>query len=279
MNQQRGKLNVEDSKEAAGLRVIHPVHSSQNSQTPFMVALKIALMSGGDLEIVDVRAEEEAFEHISVRSVLERWGVLPAGSHRRNVEEVGLRVKKVVKEGNKKKQIRQRLDRHKHDLMVIGTGSSSSLSQSLPQNVARHFNRITLFVPCDSRCFLNEQSGTVSINSVLLPISNQQYYDLASDVLLRFFELFEGVKPCVIGMHSGRNFPSLKLRKDASIKWIETVRSEPVEEAIKNSCELYNSDLIVLVSKGKNGLVKSFTGSTTGQVLKSAPCPVLSISV
>ncbi|KMQ49894.1 hypothetical protein CHISP_3181 [Chitinispirillum alkaliphilum] len=98
-------MNEFEAIASAGLKVIHPVYDSQNSVQPFVHALKLALGSRGELEIIDVRSEAEVLEHIGVRATLERWGVLPAGSHRSNVENIGLKIKKIVREGNKKKRL------------------------------------------------------------------------------------------------------------------------------------------------------------------------------
>jgi len=51
--------------------------------------------------------------------------------------------------------------------------------------------------------------------------------------------------------------------------------SEEVEEEILKEALLKRVDLIVLKSRGQGTLMKAMLGSTAGDILKAAPCPVL----
>jgi nucleotide-binding universal stress UspA family protein len=51
--------------------------------------------------------------------------------------------------------------------------------------------------------------------------------------------------------------------------------SEEVEEQILKEALLQRVDLILVRSKGHIGLMKALLGSTAGDILKAAPCPVL----
>lgn len=51
--------------------------------------------------------------------------------------------------------------------------------------------------------------------------------------------------------------------------------SEEVEEEILKEALLKRVDLIVLRSRGQGTLMKAMLGSTAGDILKAAPCPVL----
>jgi nucleotide-binding universal stress UspA family protein len=59
----------------------------------------------------------------------------------------------------------------------------------------------------------------------------------------------------------------------------KTARSgQPVDEIIKAADE-DKADLIVMATEGHNGFLDALRGSTTEQVLRRAPCPVLAIPV
>ncbi|MCA8948068.1 MAG: universal stress protein [Planctomycetes bacterium] len=51
--------------------------------------------------------------------------------------------------------------------------------------------------------------------------------------------------------------------------------SEEVEEQILKEALVQKVDLILVHSHGRSGLMKTLLGSTAGEILKAAPCPVL----
>ncbi|HEX6813847.1 MAG TPA: universal stress protein [Planctomycetota bacterium] len=51
--------------------------------------------------------------------------------------------------------------------------------------------------------------------------------------------------------------------------------SEDVEEEILKEALLRKVDLILVRSAGRTGFMKALLGSTAGEILKAAPCPVL----
>ena len=51
--------------------------------------------------------------------------------------------------------------------------------------------------------------------------------------------------------------------------------SEEVEEQILKEALVQQVDLILVRSRGQTGIMKALLGSTAGQILEAAPCPVL----
>jgi len=51
--------------------------------------------------------------------------------------------------------------------------------------------------------------------------------------------------------------------------------SEDVEENILKEALVERVDLILVRSRGRHGFMKALLGSTAGEILKAAPCPVL----
>ena len=51
--------------------------------------------------------------------------------------------------------------------------------------------------------------------------------------------------------------------------------SEHVEEQILKEALVERVDLILVRSQGRTGIMKALLGSTAGEILKAAPCPVL----
>src|SRR5678809_427966 len=84
-------------------RILHPSDFSRLSQIAFAHALKIALLSHAELEIVHVQEHKLGNEKDvhwtdfpGVRATLARWKILPADAQPEDVAKLGLRVKKVL---------------------------------------------------------------------------------------------------------------------------------------------------------------------------------------
>ena len=88
------------------------------------------------------------------------------------------------------------------------------------------------------------------------------------------------------GRRSGDRSPLEKARQilqeivDASEKagvmaWGHAIESEEVEAQILKEAIMQKVDMILVRSHGRSGLSRALLGSTAGEILKAAPCPVL----
>jgi len=265
------------------LSIIIPIHEGSNSYQPFVHALKLAYASKGELEIVDVRDEQEATEHLGVRELLERWGVLPDNAHRSDVMDIGLKVKKVVKSGNKKKEIKKRLDRHPHDILVIGTDSKPGFGlpfgHDLAEYLAEYFNRTTLFIPSDSRPFINESTGKASLRKILVPVENTHSGNIALGKLSSLLHLFPECSPEVIAFHVGKIFPLLESSKIDGLNLRTELKSESLIGSVLMAADKNDVDLIVMATKGRSSFQDKLIGSNTEKVLRGSNRPLLSVSM
>ena len=57
--------------------------------------------------------------------------------------------------------------------------------------------------------------------------------------------------------------------------WGHATVSEEVEEQILKEAIIQRVDLILVRSHGRSGISRALLGSTAGEILKAAPCPVL----
>ncbi|MDR0306663.1 MAG: universal stress protein [Chitinispirillales bacterium] len=261
-----------------GLKVIFPVYGETNLQAPFAHALKLAQASRGELEIVDVRDEEEATLHIGVRELLERWKILLPGAHRSDLEDIGLNIKKVVRSGNKRKEILRRMAKRTHDILVLGTEKYSMfpfLFRNLSEKVAASFTETILYIPPDGKTIINEHTGQLTLRTILLPVKDKNSCAAALEHLKRLLSLFSPVKPAVIGLHAGVRFPAVGKPYSNTCQWLQTVRDETLEDAILNSAKIYNPDLIIMPSRKKTKLTRFTKGTLIERVARQAKCPVL----
>jgi len=268
------------NKPAQGLKIILPIYGETNIHAPFAHALKLAQASCGSLEIVDVRSEEEALEHIGVRNLLEKWGVLPAGAHRSDLEEIGLNIKKIVRTGNKRKEILKRTAKKNHDMLVVGTEKHSifpSLLRSLPERIAANFKENILYIPPEGKIIIDDQTGKLTLKTIMIPVKNKNSYTAAMQYLNRFLSFFPQIKPAVIGVHAGTTFPAVKRPHSKICRWLQTVRYENTREAILQCAKIYNPDLIIIPDKTEMKLTRFIRRSLTERIARQAACPVLKV--
>ena len=80
-------------------RIFHPSDFSPASEVAFAHALKLALIARAALRMMHVAADEEDMhwsDFPGVRATLARWGLLPEGSPREAVGQLGLNIGKVL---------------------------------------------------------------------------------------------------------------------------------------------------------------------------------------
>jgi len=81
--------------------IFHPSDFSEASEIAFVHALKIALVAKAKLSILHVNASSNAEwqECPGVRETLERWNLIPKGSPRSAVGQLGIEVEKIIASG------------------------------------------------------------------------------------------------------------------------------------------------------------------------------------
>ena len=79
--------------------IFHPSDFSEASEVAFVHALKMALVAGAKLTMLHVAASPGAEwqDFPGVRDTLERWGLIPKGSPKSAVGQLGIRVAKVLR--------------------------------------------------------------------------------------------------------------------------------------------------------------------------------------
>jgi nucleotide-binding universal stress UspA family protein len=266
------------------LRIIHPIHEhSSDEHKAFLHAIALAHAASGEIEIIDVRNSNDANQSFSVRAVLEKWGILPPDSERSDVGKLGIKVTKIIKKGEPKKIVKRRMEKHTHDMLVIGTHERHGLGvlfgQDLAEYLASAFRQTTLYVPAKARPFVNPDTGEVSLKNILIPVTDDPPADLSFSFLQMLLHVFNRESAQVIGLHCGKTFPGLSPSLMSGISFKEVVSNEPVTGSITEAARTNDVDLIIMTTQGRNTLPKKFMGSITEQVVNDSPCPVLSIPV
>jgi len=79
-------------------------------------------------------------------------------------------------------------------------------------------------------------------------------------------------------LHVGdAHFPAQRLENGPNWSWrVKTCAGDSVAQIIKTANEI-QAELIVMTTTGHNGVLDVLRGSTTEQVLRRSPCPLLAV--
>ncbi|MET0501154.1 MAG: universal stress protein [Candidatus Binatia bacterium] len=269
--------------------IFHPCDFSPASEVAFGHALKIALQSKAKFDLMHVVAgvtkkPPHWLDFPAVRETLARWGVLPEGVQRHEVEKTGLRVRKIITSGDDPVEtMLKHFRKFPPDLIVLATQQREGLARWLHKTVAeplaRRSGAMTLFIPHDGRGFVSLKDGTVSLERILIPID----YDPDPQTALSKALLLARGLDCVAGkvrlVHVGPPgaAPQIELGKEPGWSYEVVVRQGDVVDQILQAEAEWHPDLMVLATQGHMDFIDALRGSTTERVLRGSDCPVLAI--
>lgn len=268
--------------------IFHPSDFSQGSSVAFAHALKIALVAKAKLTMlhVDASASVEWQDFPGVRDTLHRWDLIPKGSSRSAVGQLGINVEKVI--ASSKDPLKASvgfLRRHPADLIVLAVHQRHDrmrwLEKPVGKPIARAAGQMTLFIPYGKEGFVSRQDGSISLRNILIPVTRKprpQPSVAAAARLIRNLHLSDG-SVTLLHVGSVADMPSVNLPEDTGWIW-KTVSKpgEPTDVILQTAMELH-ADLIIMTTDGPDGFLDGLRGSTSERVLRKAPCPVASLPV
>jgi nucleotide-binding universal stress UspA family protein len=273
------------------MRIVHPSDFSRASLIAFGHALKIALRSKAELEIVHVGPHKIGSDkdvHWSafpgVRATLARWQVLPADAEVDEVAKLGLRIKKILNSASDPlAAMIDYCEKHPPDLLVLAThqrdGLDRWLHKSVAEPLARRSRAMTLFVPTHGNGFISPANGAVTLRRVLIPVDHGPSAQAAVE---EAFFLTEGLDCHEVHfrlLHVGtdKGMPTLFLPHQPGYQWEQCLLNGDPVETILREAALWEPDLIVFTTQGHTDFLDALRGSTTERVLRGAHCPVLAV--
>lgn len=262
---------------------------SQVSERAFAHALAIVLQGETQFTILHVGPEHESnvewTNYPSVRQTLERWGFLERGSSQADVfERLRIKVRKMaLRSRNPVKATTGFLDHEPTDLIVLATegrqGATRWFNNSHAEAIARWSRTMTLFVPTNSkRNLVSLQDGKPSLKNILVPVDWQPDCTGAVEFARRTAEVLGDGQVSITLLHIGDSQPVIP-KLESGNKWlwqVENRQGEPVAEILL-AAEKHQTDLILMATAGHEGVLDALRGSTTEQVLRQAPCPLLAV--
>ena len=264
--------------------VFHPSDFSAESKNAFAHALVIALLRSTRFTILHAGGSAKDWQYFpAVRHTLEKWGLLEEGSQQRQVlEELSVRVKKVrVRKENPVSATLTYLKEYPTDLIVLATegrdGLQRWLKPSAAERIALKTATKTLFIPNDARGFVSLETGEISLNRILVPISFQPSPLPAIEYAARAAKLTgRGTEIRLLHVGDAANTPIVDFPEIPDVNWIIDNRAGDVVQEILAEAEKM-VDLIIMSTAGHDGFLDALRGSVTQQVLRAAPCPLLAV--
>lgn len=273
------------------IRIVHPTDFSQASRVAFAHALKIALQTQAQLEIMHVqrhRLGREKDIHWSdfpgVRATLARWNILPTEAQPDEVARTGIRIKKILNaESEPLEALLRYCQDHPPDMLVLATRQREGLNRLLHKAVAaplaRRSRAMTLFVPAQGRGFIAPATGAVTLRRILIPVDHHPDGQAALD---EAYFLASGLDRTGVHfrlLHAGTDIviPDLSLPHQPGWTWEKHVVSGDPVECILAEDDAWSPDLIVMATEGRVNFLDALRGSTTEKIVRRAHCAVLAV--
>lgn len=266
--------------------IVHPTDFSDASAQAFVHALRIALNAKCALTLVHVAAgaatvEWTSFPHI--RIALAGWGLaketdMPAAV----AAKLGVTIAKVELEAQSAVGgVLKFLDQNPADLIVLATegreGVARWLRGSAAEKLARHARTPTLFVPENTRSFVDPLRGEVHLKRVLIPVDREPAPAAAVNTIMGFAHMLAGPDVEERLLHVGGNPPELQHHRAPHRQAPVALRKGDVVQAILDAAADWPPDLIGMATAGHHGFLDALRGSTTERVLRRSPCPLLAV--
>jgi nucleotide-binding universal stress UspA family protein len=266
--------------------VLHPSDFSAGSLVAFHHALKAALVAKSRFTVLHVSpgGPSDWADFPGVRETLERWGLLPPGSPKSAVSQLGIDVRKAVAHDHSPvKSVLRFLETHPADLIVLAThsheGRASWLKQSISEPIARKSGQMTLFLPEGVTGFVSAQDGSLSLERILIPIAAKPRPQPALAAAARLAQRMQRPRGTFVLMHVGEAgaMPEVQCPEVPGWEWKKVTRTGDVIHGIVDTAGKEAADLIVMSTDGRNGFLDALRGSHSERVLRSAGCPLLTV--
>ena len=222
-----------------------------------------------------------SFPH--VRELLANWGLMDAHEpHSRIEERLGISVTKVeIQNRNPTSGLFEFVLAHRPDLMVLATHGRGGLNRwlrgSVSEELARRSHIPTLFLGPSTQGFVETATGDMHLERVLIPVAHEpsplHSLNILTDILAPF-----GVAPTAFRfLHIGSDPPKISASSGAMCLHDVEVAEGPVVDTILRVARDHQAHMIAMPTAGREGFLDALRGSTTEQVLRQAPCPLLAI--
>jgi nucleotide-binding universal stress UspA family protein len=269
--------------------VVLPTDFTETASVAFAYALKAAMIAKAELDIIhasSAKGEAHGHQFPSVMSLLEKWGILEAGSPRSDViEKLGVKINKVSAETNQHVNFTlSYIENHATDLIVIPHHSYSQkggfFRRKSAEPIVRKSAELALFIPDKCQGFVSPETGEVSLTKILIPVDFDPDPQLAANAAMRVARAMGAENVHFQVLHVGRpgSAPRVEFSQDFKGWTLEVIEIEgDPEEVITQSIRKSRPELVVMTTAGHDGFLDALRGSTTERVLRDSRVPLLAI--
>ncbi len=252
----------------------------------FAHALRMALDTRSKLYVLHVKDKGnddswQSFPH--VRQILAQWGLMGPDEPPTQIEtKLGMTVAKVeIAHRDPALGLFEFIISHRPDLIVLAShgreGVNRWLHGTVSEEVTRHTHVPTLFLGPRASGFVDQSSGVMRLENILMPVAPTPSPSRALDIATQLLSPLGVSETAYKLLHIGNNPPAVLETSRVKVQLpIETMKGPVVETIVKISNDR-DADLIVMPTAGHNGFLDALRGSTTERVLREASCPLLAI--
>jgi nucleotide-binding universal stress UspA family protein len=279
---------VRDSRQITP-KVLITTDFTPESERAFYHALAFAVEHQARLTLLHIGAEgRDAVpwgRFPGVRATLAKWGLLPEEAPRTAVAEtLNVEVAKMaMRDHDPRLGITDYLRKHPTDLLVMATEGRTGLARLFNPSVADHISFLTrshtLMLPKGTAGFIDPQIGKSSLRHVLCALDFENDQRPALAYLREWLPVLSGGNDVeIVLLHTTDvDDAPLLLPQRTGLTWRRELRTgEPLESVIATARE-FNTQLVILSTRGPLGILGRLRGSATDRVMRELCLPLLSI--
>jgi nucleotide-binding universal stress UspA family protein len=260
------------------------------SEAVWAHALRLCLDTRGVLTVVHARGPygDRTWTDVpTARELLQLWGAVGQATPLEDFERLGMQIHlREIEAIDPRARLPWLMELGQPDLLVTGThrpqGIERALHGSVGEALARQAPHAALVVPDGVRPIVDLETGLVNLRRVLVPIGVDEHQQLAIDAAARCARSLGTPRVEFLLLHAGprSEVPPLDLPTEPAWgwRWIDHEAGATVRRILETATQEH-VDLVCMVTHGHDSLVDLVVGSRTEQVIRSAPCPVLVVSV
>lgn len=268
--------------------VLHPTDFSEASLVAFNHALRVAMLAHSKLTLLHVANDRPSAwsDFPGIRETLQRWGMLPEGSPKSAVGELGIDARKVVANQDEPVDaVIRYVQKHPADLIVLATSQRDGhvrwLGKSVAEPVARKTGQMTLLIPGDAEGFVSSRDGLVNLRKILIPVAETPSPQAAVNTVARLVEKLNCPQGAFIVLHVGTSntMPAFRYPEIPGWTWDKELRTGEVIGNIVNAAREHKVDLVVMATDGRDGFLDGVRGSHSERVLRHGAAPLLTVPI